>query len=46
MMNCEYSYARDCSECDEPVCLRHMTRRNDWDDEWRDDEYWGGNDGE
>ena len=39
MMTCENSYARDCSECDEPFCLRHMTRRNDWDDDdgWDDD---------
>ena len=31
MKDCD-SYARDCSECNEPVC-RHYTRiRNDYDD--------------
>ena len=38
MMTCENSYARDCSECNEPYCLRHMTRQNDWDDDWVDDD--------
>lgn len=37
MMNCDFSDARDCSECCEPIC-RHMQRRNDWDDEWGGDD--------
>lgn len=38
MMCCDYSCAPDCSECNEPLCMRHMQRRNDWDDEWWDDD--------
>lgn len=34
-IRCDYSDARDCSECGEPICLRHMKRENDWDDEPR-----------
>lgn len=32
MITCDYSYAPDCSQCDEPVCLRHVQRANDWED--------------
>lgn len=36
MINCDYSYARDCSECEEPVCRRDIFHSpNDWDD-WSD----------
>ena len=28
-MNCPHSYARDCSECNEPVCKRYL---NDTDE--------------
>lgn len=31
-IRCDYSDARDCSECNEPICLR-FKRRNDWEDE-------------
>lgn len=31
-IRCDYSDASDCSECNEPVCLRHMRRKNDQDD--------------
>ena len=35
MMNCDYSYARDCSECEEPICRRDIFHSpNDWDDDW------------
>ena len=39
MINCEYSYARDCSECNEPYCRRDIFHSpNDWDDEgWWDE---------
>lgn len=37
MMNCDYSYAADCSECNEPVCRRDIFHSpNDWDDDWGD----------
>lgn len=35
-IRCDYSDARDCSECGEPICLRHMKHRNDWDDDGGD----------
>lgn len=32
-MNCDYSYARDCSECNEPVCRRSSYHTdNDYND--------------
>lgn len=34
-IRCEYSEARDCCECNEPICLRHLRRKNDWDEEER-----------
>ena len=39
MINCDYSYARDCSECNEPVCRRDIFHSpNDWED-WEDDDW-------
>lgn len=45
MINCEYSYARDCSECNEPICRRasdlahndydYPDDDEDWDEEYR-----------
>ena len=41
-MKCDYSYAPDCSECNEPVCLRHMHHEhNNWDDYMDDEEMEG-----
>lgn len=43
MINCEYSYARDCSECNEPICRRASDLApNDYDypdddEDWDDD---------
>lgn len=31
-IRCDFSAARDCSECGEPICLRYKYRHNDWDD--------------
>lgn len=39
MMTCDYSLARDCSECEEPYCRRDIYHSpNDWDDvkDWWD----------
>lgn len=37
MINCDYSPARDCSECDLPVCRRDIYHSpNDWEDDWGD----------
>ena len=34
MIRCDYSDARDCSECNEPVCRRDIYHSpNDWEDE-------------
>ena len=33
MITCDYSPARDCSECDLPVCRRGIYHSpNDWDE--------------
>lgn len=39
MITCDYSYAPDCSQCDEPVCQSHMQRENDWADDWGEDDW-------
>lgn len=39
MITCDYSSARDCSECDLPVCRRDIYHSpNDWDDDWGEDD--------
>lgn len=35
MIRCDYSYAPDCSQCDEPYCRRDVYHSpNDWDEDW------------
>lgn len=40
MIRCDYSDARDCCECNEPVCRRDIYHSpNDWEDIVRGDCY-------
>lgn len=37
-IRCDYSDARDCSECNKPICLRYKYRQGDRADEPDHDE--------